>query len=190
MFRVVHGVAINDADYSVRRMVNGKDFWCPFYRAWRNILKRCYCKAFQDKYPLYIGCSVCEEWLTFSNFKRWMEQQDWQGKQLDKDFLLTGNKVYSPETCVFIDGLTNSFILDCAASRGKYPLGVDFHKSGGKLRSRCCNPFTKKSEHLGLFTCPNEAHEAWRKRKHELACQLADLQDDPRVAAALRTRYL
>lgn len=51
---------------------------------------------------LMSGCSVCEEWLTFSNFKRWMEQQDYEGKALDKDLLVSQNKTYSSETCVFV----------------------------------------------------------------------------------------
>jgi hypothetical protein len=35
-----------------------------------------------------------------------------------------------------------------------------------------------------------QAHEAWRKRKHELALQIAALHADPRIAKALSIRYL
>ena len=66
---------------------------------------------------------------------------------------------------------------------------VCFHKRVKKFSATIGNPFTKKQEHLGYFTCPNEAHQAWKKRKHELACQLADIQTDQRVAEALRIRY-
>jgi hypothetical protein len=118
-----------------------------------------------------------------------MELQCWQGKELDKDLLVKGNKVYSPSTCVLVSPLTNGFTLDCRASKGDWPIGVSFHKQHKRFGSRCQNPFTKRLEHLGYFNCPEQAHEAWRKRKHELACQLADLQTDERVAAALRTRY-
>jgi hypothetical protein len=119
-----------------------------------------------------------------------MQGQDWEGKQLDKDLLIVGNKLYSPETCVFVSKITNTFTIDCGASRGEWPIGVNFDKHRGKLKVRCCNPFSKKAEHIGLFTCKNKAYEAWKNRKHELACQLADLQTDERVAAALRSRYL
>lgn len=119
-----------------------------------------------------------------------MEVQSWQGKQLDKDLLVKGNKFYSPENCVFVDRVTNSFTIDRGANRGVWPLGVSFDKRDVKFRAQCSNPFTKKNENLGYFTCSDEAHQAWKKRKHELACQLADLQTDKRVAAALRTRYL
>ena len=68
-------------------------------------------------------------------------------------------------------------------------LGVCFHKQVGKYYTQCSNPFTKKQENLGYFTCPNKAHRAWLKRKHELAVQLADTQSDERVAKALQERY-
>ena len=122
-------------------------------------------------------------------FRAWMETQDWEGKQLDKDILFQGNKEYSPSTCVFVDGIVNNFLLDSAAIRGDWPIGVCWNERDQKFQSNCCNPFTKKREHLGLFHCPNQAHLAWKKRKHELACQLADVQTDERVAEALRARY-
>ena len=74
--------------------------------------------------PTYKGCSVSEEWLRFSNFKRWMEKQDWDGKQLDKDILFEGNKVYSAETCVFVTSVVNSFTSDSGAKRGEWLIGV------------------------------------------------------------------
>ena len=187
--QLVYGIGINDADYVVRPTVNGKSVKCPYYEAWKGILKRSYSEKFQERQPTYKGCSVCPEWISFMNFRKWMMTQDWQGKDLDKDLLFEGNKVYSPATCVFVDQATNTFTVDCGRSRGEYPIGVSFQKDLGKFTAKCSNPFNKKREYLGLFTCPNQAHLAWRKRKHELANQLADLQTDVRVAEALRTRY-
>lgn len=122
-------------------------------------------------------------------FRAWVVEQNWEDKELDKDILSQGNKVYSPVTCVFVDGAVNSFLLDCGAVRGEWPTGVWWHERAQKFHSRCRNPFTKKKEYLGSFTCPDQAHNAWKKRKHELACQLADIQTDERVAEALRIRY-
>ena len=188
--RLILGVGINDADYEVTPSVNGKRVWCPYYRTWAGMLTRCYNGKCQERQPTYKGCSACPEWLYFMTFRAWMVQQDWQGKQLDKDLLIDGNKVYSPDTCVFVDAATNNFTVDRGRSRGEYPIGVNFNKAAGKFTAKCSNPFTKKMEHLGYFHCPHEAHLAWKARKHILACQLADLQTDSRVAAALRTRYL
>ena len=199
MKATVFGVGINDADYITQKMeeigyVGGKRkrklIWaCPYYRVWKNMLKRCYSAKYQETRPTYKGCSVSKEWLTFSNFKTWMEKQDFEGRQLDKDLLFEGNKVYSPETCVFVTKEVNMFTTDSGTARGEWMIGVHWHKATGKFMSQCCNPFTKKREHLGLFTTELEAHKAWRKRKLELAYELAAIQTDERVAKALIDRY-
>ena len=186
----VCGVGVNDANYSISKYENGKKVWqCPYYITWMNMLKRAYSDEYKQEKPTYQGVTVCEEWHSFMNFRSWMMEQDWKDKHLDKDILVQGNKVYSPNTCVFVDRVVNSFLLDCAASRGEWPLGVCWYESTKKFRSSCNNPFTNKYEHLGYFTCPNQAHLTWKARKHELAYQLADIQEDERVAEALRTRY-
>ena len=197
--RLVYGVGINDADYVTNKRetigyVNGKQkqkrVWeCPYYRAWENMLARCYSAKYQEKQPTYKGCSVSDDWLTFSNFKNWMEKQDWEGKQLDKDILLEGNKVYSKESCVFVTRMVNMFTIDSGAARGEWLIGVYWNKGKNKFMSMCSNPFTKKREYLGLFTTELEAHEKWRKRKLELSHELAAIQTDIRVAKALINRY-
>lgn len=197
--KLVQGVGINDAVYAVNKWetivtVDGerkrKLVWgCPCYETWRSMLKRCYSDKQQERQPTYKGCTVSVEWLTFSNFKNWMMNQDWEGKQLDKDLLVKGNKVYNSESCVFVSPMVNSFVTDCGASRGQWLLGVYWDKKAGKFQSRCRNPFTKKQEYIGSFVCEQEAHEAWLKRKIELAHELASIQTDPRVAKALIERY-
>lgn len=196
--KLVYGVGINDSDYIIsKKKTVGRDgrrlkqitVWtCPFYQSWIGMLRRCYSEIFHKKCPTYIGCSVCEEWLTFSNFKKWMETQDWGGKQLDKDILVVGNKVYSPETCCFVSQRVNKFLLDSARSRGEWPIGVCFHKGTGKFTAvvRCEN----KAKHLGLFHTPEEAYIVWKKAKHEVACDLAKLETDCRIKEALTKRFL
>ena len=196
--KLVYGVGINDADYVVQKKetieVNGKQkrrlVWiCPYYQVWKSMLERCYSAKCQEKHPTYKGCSVSEEWLRFSVFKSWMEKQDFEGKQLDKDLLFEGNKVYSDKTCVFVTSVVNLFTIDRGNGRGEWLIGVYLHKQGGKFVSMCSNPFTKKQEYLGLFTSELEAHQAWLKRKLELAHLLASEQTDSRVAKALIERY-
>lgn len=188
--KLVYGVGTNDADYVVEPLINGKRDRCPFYRSWKDMLKRCYSSKCQAKQPAYSGCSVVPEWLSFMTFRDWMIKQEWKGMHLDKDLLLPGNKIYGPDACVFITAKLNAFTIDCAAARGQWPTGVDLRKASGKFRANCRNPFTGKKQHIGLFTCPDRAHQAWRKRKHELAIQLAAEQDDSRIAEALLIRYL
>lgn len=194
MKNLIHGVGVNDSKYPLTRneFIDGKStrVWsCKIYQAWKNMLCRCYCDKYQSIRTTYKGCSVCEEWLTFSNFKRWVQDQDWEGKQLDKDIIVPGNKVYSPETCAFVSRDLNYFILDSPKRRGQCPIGVRWHARDKKYHARCNNPFTRQYEWLGMFDCPKNAHLTWKRRKHELACQYADMQTDPRVAEALRKRY-
>lgn len=193
--KLVNGVGINDADYKVHKYMRvagvRKIAWmCPFYKVWRNMIMRCYSLPYQAACPTYIDCYVSDSWKRFSNFKAWMETQDWQEKCLDKDILVRGNKVYSSDTCVFISSELNKFLTDRAAARGDYPVGVSFNKPISKYTANCCNPFTMKKEHLGVFTDPLVAHEAWRAKKHDLALQYAEMQSDPRVAEVLKLRYL
>lgn len=117
----IYGVGINDSPYIVTPVIDGKKLWCPYYQAWVNMMARCYSDKHKKKYPTYIGCSVIKEWRLFSNFRRWMVTQDWQGKQLDKDILVVGNKVYSPDNCMFVTMETNNLVLDGSTIRGKYP---------------------------------------------------------------------
>ena len=197
--KLVRGVGLNDADYATQKnetigYVDGKQkrklVWiCPFYQVWTNMINRCYSVKFQERWPTYVGCTVSDEWKTFSNFRSWMMTQDWQDKHLDKDILFEGNKVYSPETCVFVSGSVNNFTNDRDAARGEWLIGVYWHKRVNKFTSYCSNPFTKKQEYLGLFTSELEAHEAWLTRKLELAYELAAIQEDSRVAEALIKRY-
>lgn len=189
------GVGINDAKYQTQVYAGAKGqqrrVWvCPFYRVWMDMLFRCYSEKFKDRHATYIGCAAAPEWYSFSVFREWMAAQDWEGKQLDKDILSQGNKLYSPGSCVFVSAKLNTFMTDSGAARGEWPLGVHWNKVAGKFQARCRNPFTGERQHLGHFGDPLSAHEAWRKRKHQHACAYADQQTDPRIAQALRTRYM
>lgn len=191
----VYGFGINDAGYPVKKYEcagnRSKAIWhCAFYRAWENMIRRCYSVKYQSEKPTYRGCSVVIEWRSFSRFRDWMAGMDWQGKQLDKDIIVPGNKVYGPDTCGFVSRDLNMFLTDRGALRGEWPIGVSWYDRFGKFQSMCGNSLTGKREHLGYFDSPEEAHEAWRARKHQLACQYADQQTDQRIASALRARYL
>ena len=199
MNKLVFGVGVNDLGYRVQvweelpkdggKRTRKPVFLCKYYTVWKHMLERCYSKKFQESRPTYIGTSVCSEWLYASEFKKWMDQQDWDGKSLDKDIIVKGNKLYSPDTCAFVLPATNSFVIACDASRGGCPVGVDLFKRTGKYRASCENLFTEKKEYLGYFSTPEEAHEGWRKRKHELAQLVAVTESDPRVVEALKKRY-
>lgn len=192
--KLVYGVGINDSDYVTLKSVpyidnNGKRkykrVWaCPFHSRWESMLARCYGA---NKVESYEGCYVAEEWLRFSNFKAWMETQDWEGKELDKDLLSEGNKVYSPDTCVFISRAVNLFIVESAPSKGRR--GVDFDKRKKLFRARGYD-LDKNPVHIGYFDDELSAYKAYLENKILQADDLASKEKDPRIAKALRERYV
>ena len=189
--KLVYGVGINDADYKVHLVdASGKVLWrCPFYDKWCGMLKRCYSEAYQKDRPSYVGCTVIQEWLTFSSFSQWMQAQDWQDNDLDKDLLISGNKEYGPSTCLFIPQRVNSFLLERTASRGEWPIGVTYHKGDKKFQASCKDVVTGKHKYLGSYINPEEAHQAWLSYKLEQAKLLANTLSDKRLAAVLVEKY-
>lgn len=183
--KLVHGFGVNDADYSVRPTESdGKQIICPFYMTWNNMLERAYSPIYHARRPTYIDVTVCDEWRSFMAFRAWMMEQDWEGKALDKDVLVPGNKVYSPETCVFVTREINSLLIDSAASRGSWPIGASWNKTSNKFRAQIRE--NGKKRHLGYFHSPHEAHLAWRKEKVRLVREAAEECGDPRIAAGLQ----
>lgn len=196
MKKKVYGAGTNDADYVTHYVDSeGKRKTCPFYKKWNGMLERCFSPRYKSKNPTYADVTCCEDWLLFSKFKAWMEKQDWKGKELDKDILYEDNKVYSPQTCVFIDHKINSFLNDCGGARGDLPIGVSLQTKKNKYGTTSAyvakvnNSLSGECEYLGRFTTPEAASEVWRVRKHEIACMLAETQGDPRIREALRKRY-
>lgn len=180
--KLVYGVGIND-------IRSKSESYTEFYKKWCNMLYRAYNKKHKEHHPTYEECYVCDDWKYYSNFKAWMETQDWEGKELDKDLLIVDNKMYSPETCMFVDKHINLFIINPEQKRSNSLIGSFFDKKEGAYFTAVSNPFTKKQERYGPYSSEYAAHNAWKKRKSQLANMLADTQTDPRVINALRTRY-
>jgi hypothetical protein len=126
--KLVCGVGINDADYVTAEIIPGMpNKVCPYYATWRGMLKRCYSEKRLARDPCYTGCAVVEEWHRFSNFRKWMEKQNWQGMHLDKDFL-TDSKLYGPDTCVFIPQWVN-ILFGHTVKNKKHGLPIGVQKS-------------------------------------------------------------
>lgn len=177
----VHGVGVNDADYTVAYKLAGRIVRCPIYNTWAGMLLRCYSSKWLARAPSYSGCAVTDDWLRFSQFRLWMLEQDWEGKSLDKDILIEGNKVYSPDACVFVDQEVNKLLTDSASARGYYPLGVDFIKRSSRYRARIGTP--NGSLCLGYYGDPYNAHFAWQQAKLTRIVEVAERQE-PRVKEA------
>ncbi len=79
------------------------------YDAWRRMLQRCYDPQYKIDHPTYIGVECCEDWKDYQNFAKWFYTTSnfHSGFELDKDLLVQGNKIYSPETCCFLPSEIN-----------------------------------------------------------------------------------
>ena len=90
------------------------------YILWSDLLRRCYCV--ENKNITYKDCSVCDEWHNFQNFAQWYEDNyyeiEGQCMALDKDILYKGNKIYSPNTCVFVPRKINNLFTKRQNQRG------------------------------------------------------------------------
>ena len=161
MKSLCHGVGYND--YNGQTRVNGKDI--PSYKHWYHMICRCYSPIFQRDNPTYKGCSVCEEWHTFSNFKKWFDEHYVEGYCLDKDILVQGNKVYSPDTCAFVPSKINHLLLCRKINKPQYKRGIYWDKGMSKFRALLS--IEGKSKKLGYFNTEKEAFEAYKQAKYD-----------------------
>ncbi len=183
MKKLVFGKGKNDADYNTWITKGGKRTRCQYYRKWKNMLERCYSPEFQIKSPAYKGCTVAEEWHSFMKFRSWMIEQDYEGKVLDKDMLIPGNKIYGPHACMFILQDINKLLTDRKVARGIYPQGVSSGKDKKKFQARISK--YGKSVYIGYYQTPKQAESAYIKAKISHIRNVAEEQID-KLADALR----
>lgn len=196
--RLIHGWGIIDVDYVVTPsmpkrltifrtgkvdLTPGKTFWCPAYAKYREMIRRCKSERELEKRPTYVGSEVCDEWRSFAAFRDWFVGEDFrfdnfcgENFHLDKDLLAETmpGKIYSPATCLLVPPEINSFFTDSGSARGDLPLGVCLIK--GRYRTKPYRAKIKrgkgKSEHIGMYACPWEAHRAWADEKLAFAIHL------------------
>lgn len=144
------------------------------YKTWNSMLQRCYDHKYIERRPTYIGCKVCPEWHNFQNFAGWFEknfyQIEGQMMNLDKDILMKGNKIYSPNTCVFVPQTINSLFIKCNKCRGDLPIGV-IHRNK-KYEAQC--GVNGKPKHLGYYNTPEEAFKVYKQYKEDYIKKVAE----------------
>ena len=174
-YKSVYGIGfIGAGKYKTKE--NGK--LTKAYICWRNMLKRCYDPYYLNKKPTYIDCYVCESWLCFLNFAKWFYKNYYEIENeimcLDKDILVKGNKIYSPETCIFVPERINCLFIKRQNDRGAYPIGVCPDKESNHLLVRCDT--LEKREYLGKFPLnkPFQAFTAYKNFKENYIKKVAD----------------
>lgn len=165
----VFGVGIND--YDGRVFIDNKKI--KSYQIWQGILGRCYDKKHQRRQPTYMDATVCDEWLLFSNFKKWFDENypDELARELgikfdlDKDLLSDKAKIYSPDTCVFLPYNVNRFLSNRYSSNTSGYIGVCWHKRDNRWDARINDFNTNQQKHLGYFTNIEDAKDAYNKAR-------------------------
>lgn len=107
--RLLYGVATNDLGGGMDEKIH-TEYERRVYRLWTDMLGRCYCRGPKHGNESYYDVSVCDRWLTFSNFVNDLKDvpgyMDWlnnKGKyEFDKDSLILNNKQYGPGRVMFI----------------------------------------------------------------------------------------
>ena len=158
-----------------------------YYRYWLNMFHRCYRKD-HPNCRTYESCSVGESFHSFEYFGEWCDRQVGFGNKgwhLDKDILVKGNKVYSPETCCFVPQEINVLFTKREVARGDYPIGVSRKNKGGGYQVQLSQ---FRDKYLGTYATPEEAFLAYKQAKEahikEVANKWKD-QIDNRVYDAL-----
>lgn len=177
-YPMVYGVGIVGDKY---KTVDENSKSTREYMTWYHIIQRCFSARLKEKQPAYKNIDCCEEWLLYENFYEWLHSQPnfekwYSGKRwaVDKDILIKGSKVYSPETCCLIPQNVNCLFLKREAERGLYPIGVHYGEDG--FVARCRNPFTDTNEELGSYSTPEKAFIAYKYYKENIIKQVAKIE--------------
>jgi hypothetical protein len=149
----VYGFGVND-------MLNTRGE--KFYNTWISMLKRCYDAKFHKKNPTYMGCYVCDEWKYLSKFKKWFDANYIGGYELDKDILIQGNKVYSPDTCCFVPRSINACVNYTKKSKKEHPTGV-FDSTSGLYYAIIRK--NGKNKIIGSYETREDAFDAYKREK-------------------------
>ena len=159
------------------------------YKLWNQVRSRCFSKSYKAKDVSYIGCSISDNFLNFTFFFNWCNNQIGfgnEGWELDKDILVKGNKIYSEDTCCFVPSELNKLLLSHRRGRGEHPIGVSYCKLNKRFRASVRKDMKKKT--LGYYSTAEEAFYAYKQAKEahikEVANKWKD-QIDIRVYEAL-----
>ena len=176
--RGVRGVGFFGAGPFVSKMKEDSKKSTKEYVHWSSMLTRCYTEEYQLRFPTYIGCLVDEQWHNYQEFAEWCQ---WQvgfdsGYVLDKDILVKGNKVYSPETCAFIPAELNNLVVTQVKLGKGVPAGISFQNGCQKYIVSCA--IDGKNKNLGRYKCPQQAFAVYKEFKENLVRERAEKYKD------------
>lgn len=162
MSKLIRGIGFNSKG-KYKPTQNGKR--TKSYSVWRAMMERAYNPNYYKTQPTYKGCSIDERWHDYQVFAEWYanNKHSSQDYQLDKDLLVEGNKVYSPDTCCLVPQELNCLLTNRSNHRGDYPQGVHWDKFIGKFKAQITA--NSATTYLGVYDCPNEAYQVYKEYK-------------------------
>lgn len=148
------------------------------YLRWHDMMNRCYNEKFLENHPEYKGSTVCDEWLNYSNYKVWFDQNKIVGMSLDadKDILFKGNKEYSPATVAFVHHAINTLFVNGKKKRGDLPVGVFYDQEKNKYRAGMS--FMGETIKLGTFDSVEAAFARYKEYKEDFIKDIAEQYRD------------
>lgn len=154
------------------------------YTYWQGMLRRIYNEIELKKRPTYRDCSVCEEWHNFQIFGEWFDENYYEVNNelmaIDKDMLVKGNRIYSPETCLIVPQRINGLIQTNKTRRNGLPIGVQWEEDRQKYSATCTiqKNGKKTNKRIGRFNTPEEAFYAYKEFKEKYIKEVADEYKD------------
>lgn len=138
------------------------------------MIRRCYDSKSLEYKTTYQDCEVCDEWLFFSNFKEWFDENYIEGYSLDKDIRVHNNRIYSPETCCFVPKEINTIFITNKNKRGDFYIGVSHN--GANYTATLMK--WGKTCYLGVFPTEKEAFLAYKREKEYFIKEVANKYKD------------
>ena len=153
------------------------------YSVWQGILHRSFDEAVKNEHPTYQDVTCCEEWLYYPNFYEWLHNQPNFNKWLngdkwaiDKDILVKGNKIYSPETCCLVPIRINS-LFALPTRNGECVLGV--RKDNGKFIAEMSDVDSHGTRYIGTYSTEEDAfYLGYKPRKEDSIKKIAKEEYD------------
>ena len=183
---LVYGVGINDVMIPYFTRTRTWRTWCGIIR---RTDKRDPKWLSQPGKEYYADCTLDPRWYELSVFKEWIEKwDDFENKQIDKDLLIPGNKVYGPDTCLMVRPIVNCWFKPTC--KGDLPRGVCWNPAWKKGRSpnpyrAQITPIGGKRKSLGFYATIEEASAVFEKAREEQIKILIETETDLKVKNAM-----
>lgn len=140
---------------------------------YNNMYQRCYNEKVHKLKPYYKDCTMCDEWKNDKeSFYQWVNDGNFyeiDGEptvHLDKDILVKGNLIYSPDTCIFAPASINE-LFGGSANKQTTDLPKGVKKVGERFKPEI-------KGYLENYSTIEEAWEVYRLHRQAKIISTAD----------------